>query len=400
VDVPEPIPFDRQPELIEQLQRILESEFFRNSQRCSRFLEYSVHHLIEQHPDDELKERRIGIDVFHRPPDYDTARDNIVRVTANEVRKRLAQFYGSVGMEDPLILDMRPGTYVVTVREVKSGTAGVSDTATADMTVHPLAVELPRQRLGGNWIASVAILAVALILITGFVFYRHFRTEDVVRQVWAPLLRSSSPTLVSVAEPVAYEPSSGSTVAIGPIDPMVPLKNAFVGVGDAYAMAEVARYLTSVGKTWRMVAGNEVPSQDLRSSPIVLIGAHSNLWTTKLMADLRFSFGANNTVIDRTKVEPAWSLPSLRPDWQTTEDYAIVSRFRSPQTGQPVIILGGLTNLGTQAAGEFLVSPDLLGTALEKAPKGWQQRNFQFVLHTRIIGLTPERPSVVASYFW
>jgi hypothetical protein len=312
----------------------------------------------------------------------------------------LAQFYGSVGMEDPLILDMPPGTYLVMVREAKSGTVGVSDKATTDAAIHKEAVEPPRRGWLGNWIASVATLTAALGLIAGIAFYRYRPTVDVVRQVWAPLLRSPSPTLVSVAEPVAYEPASGSTVAIGPIDPMVPLKNAFVGVGDAYAMADVARYLTSVGKTWRMVAGNEVPSQDLRSSPMVLIGAHSNLWTTRLMADLRFSFGANNTVLDRTRGTPAWSLPSLRSDWQTTEDYAIVSRFRSPQTGQPVIIIGGLTNLGTQAAGEFLVSPDLLSAALEKAPRGWQERNFQFVLHTRVIGLTPERPSVVASYFW
>lgn len=400
MDSVETIPLNQQPALTKQLQRILESEFFRNSQRCSRFLEYSVHHLIHQQPDDELKERRIGIDVFHRPPDYDTARDNIVRVTANEVRKRLAQFYGGVGVEDPLILDMPPGTYLVTVRETKPGVVGISDAPAVDMALPPVRVEPPSRRWPGNRIASVVLLAIASGLIAGIVFYVHLRTEEVVRQVWAPLLRSPSPTLVSIAEPVAYEPASGSTVATGPTEPMVPLKNAFVGVGDAYALADIARYLTGVGKPWRMVAGNEVPSQDLRSSPMVLIGAHSNLWTTTLMADLRFSFGANNTVLDHTRSTPAWSLPSLRPDWQTTEDYAIVSRFRSPQTGQPVIILGGLTNLGTQAAGEFLVSPDLLNAALEKAPKGWQDRNFQFVLHTRIIGHTPERPSVVASHFW
>ena len=400
VDSIDPISLNQQPALTQQLRRILESEFFRNSQRCSRFLEYSVHHLIHQQPDDELKERRIGIDVFHRAPDYDTARDNIVRVTANEVRKRLAQFYGSVGMEDPLILDMPPGTYIVTVRVAKPGAGEVSDEVAGDITFPPVGKASSSRKLPGNRIAIFILVVIVLCLIAGTVFYRHLRVDEVVRQVWSPLLQGPSPTIVSIAEPVAYEPASGSTVATGSTEPMVPLKNAFVGVGDAYALADIARYLTEVGTSWRMVAGNQVPSQDLRSSPMVLIGAHSNLWTTKLMADLRFSFGENNTVLDRTRSTPSWSLPSLRPDWQTTEDYAIVSRFRSPQTGQPVIIIGGLTNLGTQAAGEFLVSSDLLNAALEKAPKGWQSRNFQFVLHTRIIGNTPERPTVVASYFW
>lgn len=165
-------------------------------------------------------------------------------------------------------------------------------------------------------------------------------------------------------------------------------------------MADITRYLTGTAKTWRLVAGNEVPSQDLRSGPMVLIGAHSNLWTTKLMTGLRYSFGEGNTVLDRSLGRPAWSLPNLRPDWQTTEDYAIVSRFRSPQTGQPVMIMAGLTNFGTQAAGEFITSPDLLAAALQHAPKAWQEKNFQFVLHTRLIGHTPEQPTVIASYFW
>lgn len=33
--------------------------------------------------------------------------------------------------------------------------------------------------------------------------------------------------LISIAEPIVYEPTSGSTVASGPTEPMVPLKNAF-----------------------------------------------------------------------------------------------------------------------------------------------------------------------------
>jgi hypothetical protein len=391
--------------LTKQLQRILESEFFRNSQRCSRFLEYSVHHLMHHQPDDELKERRIGIDVFNRTADYDTARDNIVRVTANEVRKRLAQYYGSTGLEDPLVLDMPPGAYIVTVRGIKPSTA-VPDTAVPekisqeipDMSL-PASVEAPRRRWSRHTFAVLCLVAAVTAIASGIVIYKYLQA-DVVKQVWSPLLKSPSPILISIAEPVAYEPMSGSTVASGPTEPMVPLKDAFVGVGDALAMGDIARFLTATGKPWRLVAGNEVPSQELRSSPIVLIGAHSNLWTTKLMAELRFSFGEKNTVVDRVSGKSPWSLPSLRPDWQTTEDYAIISRFRSPQTGQPIIIMAGLTNFGTQAAGEFLVTPDLLDSALQKAPRGWQNGNFQFVLHTRIIGHTPERPTVIASHFW
>jgi hypothetical protein len=42
---------------------------------------------------DQIKERTVGIEVFGRPPDYDTNTDTVVRYTAGEVRKRLALFY-------------------------------------------------------------------------------------------------------------------------------------------------------------------------------------------------------------------------------------------------------------------------------------------------------------------
>jgi hypothetical protein len=396
----DPIPELQQQALLKQLQRILESEFFRNSQRCSRFLEYSVHHLLQHQPGEELKERLVGVEVFGRPADYDTARDNIVRVTANEVRKRLAQYYGSLKSGDPFIFEMPPGAYVVTVREFQP---------IAEVPVNEAPPGVPAQVSGHissrhgsltRWFAAGVGLLVVLGLAIGVAFYKHFQSPAVIEQVWAPLLKSPAPVLISIAEPVAYEPASGSTIASGPTAPMVPLRDAFVGVGDAYAMADITRYLTGTAKPWRMVAGNEVPSQDLRSGPMVLIGAHSNLWTTKLMTGLRYSFGENNTVFDHSSGKVAWSLPNLRPDWETTEDYAIVTRFRSPQTGQPVMIMAGLTNFGTQAAGEFVTSPELLAAALEHAPKDWQGKNFQFVLHTRLIGHTPDQPTVLAAWFW
>src|SRR5437588_993410 len=86
-----------------ELQRILLSQAFRGSRRCCRFLEYSVQHVLQGNAQAELRERNIGIEVFQRPPDYDTAEDAIVRVTANEVRKRLAQFYQVSGIDsDPV----------------------------------------------------------------------------------------------------------------------------------------------------------------------------------------------------------------------------------------------------------------------------------------------------------
>src|SRR5581483_5859620 len=105
---------ERKSAVLSELSRILESPAFRGSKRCCRLLEYSVQQVLKGGSQEGLKERTIGIEVLQRPPDYDTSADAIVRVTANEVRKRLAQYYqGAENQGDPVIA-LPPGSYAVT----------------------------------------------------------------------------------------------------------------------------------------------------------------------------------------------------------------------------------------------------------------------------------------------
>src|SRR3974390_2691081 len=95
--------FGANPELrtsvLQELDCILASRFFRNSHRSRQFLEYIVHRKLEGRIDD-LKERTIGNAVFQRPLDYLTGEDPVVRVQAGEARRRLDQFYQG-GLEQP-----------------------------------------------------------------------------------------------------------------------------------------------------------------------------------------------------------------------------------------------------------------------------------------------------------
>ena len=95
----------------EELNRLLESAAFRTSKRCREFLEYIVDHTITG-PTGALKERSIGMELFELPKDFDTGQHTIVRVTANEVRKKLAQYYLSAnGPHHPVRIDLPPGSY-------------------------------------------------------------------------------------------------------------------------------------------------------------------------------------------------------------------------------------------------------------------------------------------------
>ena len=94
-----------------ELNRLLDSSAFRTSKRCREFLAYIVEHTI-QGPSETLKERSIGVDLFQLPPDFDTSQHTIVRVTASEVRKKLAQHYlAENGSHHGVRIDLPPGSY-------------------------------------------------------------------------------------------------------------------------------------------------------------------------------------------------------------------------------------------------------------------------------------------------
>lgn len=93
-----------------ELAIIFRSPEFMASRRASEFLNHILEKAIEGDID-SLKERLLGIEIFHRPNDYDTSSDAIVRVTANDVRKRLTNFYKSHDTE-PVLIRLPLGSYV------------------------------------------------------------------------------------------------------------------------------------------------------------------------------------------------------------------------------------------------------------------------------------------------
>ena len=397
----QPLTEKQREEAREELVRVLESEYFRASRRCCHFLEYSVQYILDGRSIEDLKERTIGVEVFHKSVDYDTAQENIVRVTANEVRKRLALYYGKGHHGQLPTIYLQVGSYAVHFLWTRD------DHAAHDTELHRFAPEAPpsgpnpvdvvhRSRIYGQ-IAVACMLAVASVACL-FV-YRSHRREDVVQDVWLPILQNPNAAVISIAQPHAYRMTSSENDPLAPSGQLVEMPDAYVGIGDAFAMADVVKLLSVYKKDWQLIPSNATPSHTLFNGPIIIIGNRSNKWSRDMLENQRFYFGYGDEICDRLNSTVKWKLQHLTPDWKTDDDYAIVSRFTNTASGQPVIVIAGFTNYGTQAAGDFITNGSLLTEALRKAPKDWAQRNFQFVLHTKIIGNTPERPIVIASNF-
>jgi TolB-like protein/Tfp pilus assembly protein PilF len=103
----------QQAALVRQhLEDVVTSHAFAGCKRTQDFLRLIVGHTL-QGESSSLRERMIGAEMFGRPVSYDTGNDSIVRVRANEVRKKLAQYYSELKGKKPAVhIELPSGSYV------------------------------------------------------------------------------------------------------------------------------------------------------------------------------------------------------------------------------------------------------------------------------------------------
>ena len=93
----------------ELVERVARSRSFGRAPRLRELLLYITHEALEGRPE-ELSELRIGVRVFGRPESYNPADDNIVRVSARQLRSKLKEYFESEGRDESLVLDGRADT--------------------------------------------------------------------------------------------------------------------------------------------------------------------------------------------------------------------------------------------------------------------------------------------------
>src|ERR1051326_3342197 len=94
-----------------QVERLLSDPLFSQSKRYGAFLRYVTERALN-HNQEPLGERTLGVEIFGRSHNYDTDADPIVRVTASELRKRLAQYYDEPAHSAEIRVVIQKGTYV------------------------------------------------------------------------------------------------------------------------------------------------------------------------------------------------------------------------------------------------------------------------------------------------
>ncbi len=104
------------------VERVAASEQFSRSTRLREFLLYVGKQSLKKGCP-EIHEQEIGIKVFGRPDSYDRSADNIVRVNATELRRRIDSYFESTGANDPVVFEIPRGGYRLVFRRRPAETA-------------------------------------------------------------------------------------------------------------------------------------------------------------------------------------------------------------------------------------------------------------------------------------
>jgi hypothetical protein len=430
------VPADLTAELIlAQLEVLTRDEIFRASRRSTAFLKYVVEETLRG-SGDQIKERTIGIEVFGRSSSYDTNLDHIVRTAATELRKRLAIYYGDEKHRSELRISLVPGSYIpkftaalhagnATFDGVTPGTHFGAADRTQQAEAEPAidanyqpgresgqeTVVVQDRILGRRNASRLAFLLVAAISAMGSVTWYWLNKQTPEHLFWKPVLDTPGPVLLAVGDvpngpptPVAADEEQSAPAAI-------PQSGASGSVpfADAVTIARVVGVLESNGKKVLIRRENASSFSDLREGPVVLIGAFNNEWSLRLTRRLRYTLaidGENHLIYIKDAKNPssrAWSWGTNQSREHIGEaggpllhDYALISRIRNSETGNVLIVIGGLYTYGTQSAGEFLTDPQLMGLFAKTTRLNASSQNLQIVLETTVTDGTPGPPRILA----
>jgi hypothetical protein len=390
--------------VLRQLERLLDNHHFHKSKRFPAFLRFVVTEALDGRAEG-LKERTLGIQVFGKDPNYDTTEDPIVRVTAGEIRKRIAQYYQEPGHEKEIRVLLAPGSYIPQFYPAEEPVPEVP--GIAELPEVPK-IPVPRSLVSKRLLKHSAGLLLVLLLVgtlAGVVAWRLSRPVP-IDVFWAPFFKSPGPVLVCVADQNQYSTIVLRDAADPKHETTLNDRSVAVIIDDVSPLVNIAGLLHSHGQNLRVQGESVTSFSDLRQVPSIMIGAFDNGWTLRFTSSLRYHFG-NNAEMSQFWVEDRerpksreWFLDRSQQATGTYKDFAIVARALDPNTGRYVVVAAGIARGGTVASGEFLVDPAHMQELERVAPKGWEHKNIEIVIETQVIDGRSGPPRIAALYVW
>ncbi|HVJ09656.1 MAG TPA: hypothetical protein VM554_14865 [Acidisarcina sp.] len=387
----------------DQLKKLLSSSHFLISKRYPNLLRFVVEQTLAGQ-EDALKERLLGIEVFHRAADYDTNQDPVVRLSAAEVRKRIALYYQQPQHKNELMIGLNPGSYVPYFRPAQAPPAPTESASAPSAILMPEAADTKRGMAVSRtrfWPYAVAALVVAAVGL-GLGWHFWFR-PSVADQFWSPISRSPSLVTLCVGSPDSVDQALQNSPSPATVYDSIR-RSGRLGTANVATLIRVGGVLEGRHKPFRLLLASKASFPELREGPVVLVGALDNDWALRLTQSLRYGFGMDNNamyIVDhKNPAARNWSVLLKQPPSSQSSDFAIIARYHDTTLDQPVVLAAGLSSEGTEAAGEVLSDPGFLKALFQNAPRDWKTVNMEAVVQTQVIEGHPGPSRILAIEYW
>ena len=349
-----------------QIQRIVQSKAFRTSEVHRNLLTYLADKSLSGDAE-TIKEYTVGLDVFGKPESYDPRQESTVRMHVARLRQKLAEYYRTEGVDDPIFVDLPKGGFRVTF-----------EPRTVAVAPEPEAVEEAPRTAGRPtryWIE--VFLVAALLIAVGAALYFGTKLWEVqtaetkavewtpeLRQLWEPIITSNRPLIVAVSTAKSESANSGA------------------------ATFRLGEFLGKLKTNVQVLQSDQIEAPEVAMGNVVFLGRTIENRQAQAMSEGRpfmlDAEGIHNTL--PLSGEPALFADRLPKDPSDTEEsFALISRVPGLYGNGEVLYLSG-NRVGAITGGvQAFTDPKFAATLVSemKDGSGKLPQYYQVVLKVR-----------------
>jgi hypothetical protein len=395
-----------------QIEKLAASHSLHGSESLCKLLRYLAKHALD-HPGTSIKEYQIATEVFGRADDFDPQLDSMVRVQAGRLRGKLAEYYSVNGADDPIVVELPRGTYVLAFHHRTQ----------AERQHNSHVAQEPRDpRADRKWLATAAALGVLLVMaavaIAGLLLSRNSAQAVSGREGDAPaafrvfwngfVSGPEEPWVIFSNAGFVGRPETGMRYYDSGRDKGSFVLDHYTGVGEVLAVHELDRVFAMLHRQIRLKRGSLFSLDDAKNNNLIFIGSpFENLTLLEIPGTQEFVFrrmasGQRQGDEAILNVHPQSGeakeyFPSAG-NAPLTEDYAVIALVRGLNPGQAVLILAGTTTIGTQAAVEYVCRQSSVEELLLRLPvsQAGQLKPFEAVIRVKVTRGVPVGTELVA----
>lgn len=399
-------------------QRVAHSRPFERAARLREFLLYVCEEALKN-PGGELHEQQIGARVFGREPQYETNLDNIVRVNATQLRKKLEAYFAAEGLQEPLIIEIPKGQYLPVFRP--------RDTVEPREPVLEVPVSRRPTKIVMILVAACAVLAIAVAVLLAERYFRppskasELRSHPALAAFWSPFLRQGQTTdlviadsAVSLVQDLIGRPLTLAEYLDRELWHRAEMLNAqpdlqtatraaaekqYTSLADAHILASLSTIMARESVQPQMIFARDFNVRHLKTDNVILLGSkRANPWVElfekRMNFQFRFEFASRQSFFQNQAPQPGEQ--ARYQNDRKGSSYCVIAVLPNLSGSGRVLIIQGTEMEGTEAGGEFVTNGATLANLERRLGTSGSFPYFEALLNVRKLAGAARGSQVIA----